>query len=84
MLDNMDIETTKEAIKIINKKAIIECSGNVDINNINRFKGLEIDYISSGAITHSAKILDLSLKNLRYVDDWKRRERKENTWDIKR
>ena len=69
MLDNMDIETTKEAIKIINKQAIIECSGNVDITNINRFKGLEIDYISSGAITHSAKILDLSLKNLRYVDD---------------
>ena len=69
MLDNMDIETTKEAIKIINKKAIIECSGNVDINNIKRFKGLEIDYISSGAITHSAKILDLSLKNLRYIDD---------------
>jgi len=84
MLDNMDIETTKKAIKIINKQAIIECSGNVDITNINRFKGLEIDYISSGAITHSAKILDLSLKNLRYVDDWKRRERKENTWDIKR
>jgi len=69
MLDNMDIETTKKAIKIINKKAIIECSGNVDINNINRFKGLEIDYISSGAITHSAKILDLSLKKLRYIDD---------------
>ena len=69
MLDNMDIETTKKAIKIINKQAIIECSGNVDITNINRFKGLEIDYISSGAITHSAKILDLSLKNLRYVDD---------------
>ena len=69
MLDNMDIETIKKAIKIINKQAIIECSGNVDINNINRFKGLEIDYISSGAITHSAKILDLSLKNLRYVDD---------------
>ena len=84
MLDNMDIETIKKAIKIINKQAIIECSGNVDITNINRFKGLEIDYISSGAITHSAKILDLSLKNLRYVDDWKRRERKENTWDIKR
>ena len=84
MLDNMDIETIKKAIKIIDKKAIIECSGNVDITNINRFKGLEIDYISSGAITHSAKILDLSLKNLRYVDDWKRRERKENTWDIKR
>ena len=69
MLDNMDIETTKKAIKIINKQAIIECSGNIDITNINRFKGLEIDYVSSGAITHSAKILDLSLKNLRYVDD---------------
>ena len=69
MLDNMDVETIKKAIKIINKQAIIECSGNVDITNINRFKGLEIDYISSGAITHSAKILDLSLKNLRYVDD---------------
>ena len=69
MLDNMDIEITKKAIKIINKKAIIECSGNIDITNINRFKGLEIDYVSSGAITHSAKILDLSLKNLRYIDD---------------
>ena len=69
MLDNMDIETTKKAIKIINKKAIIECSGNIDITNINRFKGLKINYISSGAITHSAKILDLSLKNLRYIDD---------------
>ena len=69
MLDNMDIETTKKAIKIINKKTIIECSGNIDITNINRFKGLEIDYVSSGAITHSAKILDLSLKNLRYIDD---------------
>ena len=69
MLDNMDIETIKKAIKIINKQAIIECSGNVDITNINRFKGLEIEYISSGAITHSAKILDLSLKNLRYIDD---------------
>ena len=69
MLDNMDIETTKKAIEIINKKAIIECSGNIDITNINRFKGMKIDYISSGAITHSAKILDLSLKNLRYIDD---------------
>ena len=69
MLDNMDIETTKKAIKIINKQAIIECSGNVDITNINRFKGLEINYISSGSITHSAKILVLSLKKLRYIDD---------------
>lgn len=84
MLDNMDIETTKKAIEIINKKAIIECSGNIDITNINRFKGLKIDYISSGAITHSAKILDLSLKNLRYIDDWEGRKRKENTWNFKK
>ncbi|MCY7008627.1 carboxylating nicotinate-nucleotide diphosphorylase [Fusobacterium simiae] len=69
MLDNMDIEIIKKAIKIINKKAIIECSGNINITNINRYKGLKIDYISSGAITHSAKILDLSLKNLRYIND---------------
>lgn len=69
MLDNMSIEEIKKAIEIIDKKAIIECSGNIDITNINRFKGLKIDYISSGAITHSAKILDFSLKNLRYVDD---------------
>ena len=84
MLDNMDVETIKKAIKIINKQAIIECSGNIDITNINRFKGLEIDYVSSGAITHSAKILDLSLKNLRYIDDWKGRKRKENTWNFKK
>lgn len=69
MLDNMSIEEIKKAIEIIDKKAIIECSGNIDITNINRFKGLKIDYISSGAITHSAKILDFSLKDLRYVDD---------------
>ena len=65
MLDNMDIEEIREACKIINKKAIIECSGNVSLENINSYKDLDIDYISSGAITYSAGVLDLSMKNLK-------------------
>ena len=65
MLDNMEIEEIKEACKIINKKAIIECSGNVSLENINSYKDLDIDYISSGAITYSAGVLDLSMKNLK-------------------
>ena len=65
MLDNMDIEEIKEACKIINKRAIIECSGNVSLENINSYKDLDIDYISSGAITYSAGVLDLSMKNLK-------------------
>ncbi|WP_277222061.1 carboxylating nicotinate-nucleotide diphosphorylase [Peptoniphilus vaginalis] len=64
MLDNMDIEEIKEACKIINKKAIIECSGNVKLENINSYRDLDIDYISSGAITYGAGVLDLSMKNL--------------------
>ncbi|MDU2503551.1 MAG: carboxylating nicotinate-nucleotide diphosphorylase [Peptoniphilus harei] len=65
MLDNMDIEEIKEACKIINKKAIIECSGNISLENINSYRDLDIDYISSGAITYSAGVLDLSMKNLK-------------------
>ena len=65
MLDNMDIEEIKEACNIINKRAIIECSGNVSLENINSYKDLDIDYISSGAITYSAGVLDLSMKNLK-------------------
>lgn len=65
MLDNMEIEEIREACKIINKKAIIECSGNVSLENINSYKDLDIDYISSGAITYSAGVLDLSMKNLK-------------------
>lgn len=65
MLDNMDIEEIREACKIINKKAIIECSGNVSLDNINSYRDLDIDYISSGAITYSAGVLDLSMKNLK-------------------
>lgn len=65
MLDNMDKATMIEAIKLINKKALIECSGNVDYDKIELIKELGVDYISSGALTHSAPILDLSLKNLK-------------------
>lgn len=65
MLDNMEIGEIREACKIINKKAIIECSGNISLGNINSYRDLDIDYISSGAITYSAGVLDLSMKNLK-------------------
>jgi len=64
MLDNMDHDTMEKAVKIIDKKAEIEVSGNVTKENIEKIKDLGIDYISSGALTHSSKILDLSMKNL--------------------
>ncbi len=64
MLDNMSTEVMKEAIEIINGKAEIEISGNVTRENIERIKGLGVDYVSSGALTHSAPIMDISLKNL--------------------
>lgn len=67
MLDNMDMETLKEAIDCIGGRAEIEVSGNVTKENIERLSGLGVDYISSGALTHSAPILDISLKNLRPV-----------------
>lgn len=62
MLDNMDKERMKEAIKIINKQAKIEISGNMNEEKINMLKDLEIDYISIGALTHSVKAFDLSMK----------------------
>ena len=65
MLDNMNIEEIKEAAKLIDKRAIIECSGNINLENINDYKDLDIDYISSGAITYQAGVLDLSMKNLK-------------------
>lgn len=64
MLDNMTPEVMKEAIEIIDHKAEIEISGNVTKENIERIKGLGVDYVSSGALTHSAPIMDISLKNL--------------------
>jgi len=64
MLDNMSTEVMKEAIEIIDGRAEIEISGNVTRENIERIKGLGVDYVSSGALTHSAPIMDISLKNL--------------------
>lgn len=64
MLDNMDTATMKKAIVIINKKALVEASGNVTLDNILEVAGSGVDYISVGALTHSCKVLDLSMKNL--------------------
>ena len=67
MLDNMKHEDMEEAMKIIDGKAEVEVSGNVTKENIARLTDLGVDYISSGALTHSAPILDISLKNLHVV-----------------
>lgn len=67
MLDNMSSEEMKEAIRVIGGRAETECSGNVTKENIGRLVSLGVDYISSGALTHSAPILDISLKNLHAV-----------------
>ena len=68
MLDNMDKETMKEAIRIIDGRAKTECSGNVTKENVANLIDIGVDYISSGALTHSAPIMDLSLKNLHAVE----------------
>ena len=65
MLDNMSTEEMQEAIKIIDGRAETECSGNMKKENIATITKLGVDYVSSGALTHSAPILDLSLKHLR-------------------
>ena len=67
MLDNMDTDALKEAIAYIDGRAEIEVSGNVTKENIARLTGLGVDYVSSGALTHSAPILDISLKHLHAV-----------------
>mgnify|MGYP003399913120 len=64
MLDNMSIEEMKEAVKIVNHRALVECSGNITLENIAKLREIGVDYISSGALTYSASVLDLSLKNL--------------------
>ncbi len=65
MLDNMDHDTMAEAVKIIAGRALTEISGNVTAEKIESIKDLGVDYISSGALTHSAPILDISMKNLK-------------------
>lgn len=67
MLDNMTIEEIREAIAYINGRAMVELSGNISMNNIHEYRGLGADVISSGALTHSAPVLDFSLKGLRKI-----------------
>ena len=67
MLDNMSVEEMREAVVLAKGRAETECSGNVTRENIARLVDIGVDYISSGALTHSAPILDLSLKNLHAV-----------------
>ena len=67
MLDNMDPATMKEAVKIIDGRAKTECSGNVTRENIVNIIDSGVDYVSSGAITYSAPILDISMKNLHVI-----------------
>ncbi|MCI9448911.1 MAG: carboxylating nicotinate-nucleotide diphosphorylase [Clostridiales bacterium] len=67
MLDNMSVEDMKEAVKLTAGKAETECSGNVTMENVAKLVDIGVDYISSGALTHSAPILDLSMKNLHAV-----------------
>ena len=68
MLDNMTPEQMKEAVKIIDGRALTECSGNVTKENIQNMIDVGVDYVSSGALTHSAPIMDISLKNLHPVE----------------
>ena len=67
MLDNLSVEDMKEAVKLVSGKAETECSGNVTKENVERLVDIGVDYISSGALTHSSPILDLSLKNLHAI-----------------
>lgn len=69
MLDNMSLDEMKEAIALIDGKAEVELSGNFTLDNIERIRGIGADYVSCGALTHSAPILDLSLKHLKKTGD---------------
>lgn len=67
MLDNMTDDDMREAVKIIDGRALTECSGNVTAENIKRITDIGVDFVSSGALTHSSPILDVSLKNLHAI-----------------
>lgn len=67
MLDNMTPDTMKQAVDLINGRAKTECSGNITRENIKKIREIGVDYVSSGALTHSAPILDISMKNLHAV-----------------
>ncbi len=65
MLDNMSVEDMKEAVKLIDHRAEVELSGNFTLENMEKAKGIGADFVSCGALTHSAPVLDYSLKNLK-------------------
>lgn len=67
MLDNMTLEVMKQAVELIDSRAQTECSGNITKENIARIREIGVDFVSSGALTHSAPILDISMKNLHAV-----------------
>ena len=67
MLDNMTPEVMKQAVELIDGRAQTECSGNITKENIARIREIGVDFVSSGALTHSAPILDISMKNLHEV-----------------
>ena len=68
MLDNMDKDTMKQAVVLIDGRAETECSGNVTAEKIADLREIGVDYISSGALTHSSPILDLSMKHLHPIE----------------
>ena len=67
MLDNMTPEVMKQAVELIDVRAQTECSGNITKENIQKIREIGVDFVSSGALTHSAPILDISMKNLHAV-----------------
>ena len=67
MLDNMTPEIMKQAVELIDGRAQTECSGNITKENIQKIREIGVDFVSSGALTHSAPILDISMKNLHAV-----------------
>lgn len=68
MLDNMDNDTMKQCVELIGDKAETECSGNVTKERLREIAAIGVDYVSSGALTHSAPVLDVSLKNLKPIE----------------
>ncbi len=68
MLDNMDNETMKKAVELIGDKAETECSGNVTKERLKEIAEIGVDFVSCGALTHSAPIMDISLKNLKPIE----------------
>jgi len=69
MLDNMTPDMMAEAVKLIDGRAKTECSGNITKENIEKITSIGVDYVSSGALTHSAPILDISLKHLKALEE---------------